>query len=100
MYIVLAAIVEGKQKYTKETTNNVHLSTVILDVDSVPANSKKSTQLWVNFEGSDHLIAVLSKQIPQFALDVGFAKNSKIEFFIKGGGIVHLNGYEGMDNEK
>lgn len=73
----------------------MHLSTTIFDVDTVPANSKKTTQLWVDFEGSDHLIAVVSRLIPQVSLDVGFAKDSKVTFFVKGEGEVHLNGYEG-----
>lgn len=72
----------------------------LLDIDSVPPNNKKSTQVWIELNGTNHLIANLSRQIPQLAMDIGFSKQSIVAFFLKGPGNVYINGlYAGSTDD-
>lgn len=82
---------------------DVHLSAAILDIDSVPTKSKKTTQVLVAKEGKSEdpfedglLIANLCRQNSQFPLDIGFSEGERVCFAIKGvaTAIVHLSGYE------
>lgn len=56
------------------------------------------TQVWVEADNQKHLIANLSRQMPQYAPDLGFQKGATIAFFITGAGDVHLNGYQVLDD--
>lgn len=87
----------------------MHLSAAILDLNSVPANSKQTTQVLVAKEDESEdpfedglLIANLCRQNSQFPLDIGFSAGEHVSFAIKGcsTAIVHLSGYqdENMDD--
>lgn len=52
----------------------------------------------VSVNGSDKLLAILNKTMSQFAMDVGFEKGTEFEFFVKGDGQVHINGYMGPND--
>lgn len=73
---------------------DLHVSAAVLDVESLPKNSKKGVQLWFENEIGMHLVCNLSHQTPQFGLDIGFSKSECVTFYTKGGpGTVYLHGY-------
>lgn len=74
-------------------TKNVHLSTAIVDVDSLPANSRNHTQVWAAKDGNHHLLAHLTRENPHCFLDCGFSQQQTLTLFVKGPGNVHINGY-------
>lgn len=87
----------------QEFSTDLHVSAVVLDVDSIPTNNKKGVQLWIEHKDSQILVANLSRQTPQVALDIGFSKDEKVVFITKGEGDIHLHGYfapeDGNDDE-
>ncbi|XP_031636136.1 uncharacterized protein LOC116349023 isoform X1 [Contarinia nasturtii] len=80
-------------------SGDLHLSTILLDCEMLPSSYKKMTQVWVDFNKKEHLIANLCRQTSQLAIDIGFIKGESVSFFVKGDGDVYINGYITNDNE-
>lgn len=78
---------------------DLHVSAAVLDVESLPPNSKKGVQCWVEYGGKSNLITNLSRAIPQFSLDIGFSKGETVIFHTKGQGNVYLHGYFVSDGD-
>lgn len=88
------SIVPGEKhpiKFVKET----HISAAVLDDSSMSNNNKKSIQLWLSDdENAEYLIACLSKQTPQFPMDLGLSVGETLTFFTKGNDVpVYISGY-------
>lgn len=97
LFIGLAMTVKPDKRLVYTTKRNLNITNVLLDVEQVAANCKKTTQLWVEMNKEQYLIANLSRQMPQYAPDIGFEKDLQIVFFTKGGSDVHVNGYIEFD---
>lgn len=74
-------------------STDVHLSGAVLDTEKLQPNSKKTIQLWIEHDNKETLIGNLCRNTSQIALDIGFSKNEKVIFSVKGVGNVHLHGY-------
>lgn len=84
---------QPKKRYSQLTKYELHVSGVVLDLNSLATNTKKPVQVWVGLGEHEHLIANLCRQTTQFSLDIAFNKGEKVVFFTNGSGTVHLHGY-------
>lgn len=89
----LGLSLERNEKSVQNFATDLHISAVVLDLESLPTNAKKGVQVWVEHENKQYLITNLCRQTSQFTLDIGFSKGERVTFFTKGQGNVHLHGY-------
>ncbi|KAH8359483.1 hypothetical protein KR093_006971 [Drosophila rubida] len=74
------------RKYTQTIVKSFHISGAALDVGDV-------AKLYITADKNKFIVATLSKNIPQMALDLNFCKGDKIMFQTTGDASVSLIGY-------
>lgn len=90
---ILGLVLDSDDYLDQTLETDLHISGVVLDLESLSSNSKKAVQVWIGSDGKNHLIANLCKQTSQFLLDIGLSKDEKVIFFKKGMGNVYFHGY-------
>lgn len=91
---------DSSKRYDENFATDVHVSAAVLDALSLPKNSKKDVQVWVEKPNGETLIANLCRETKQIPLDIGFSKSENVTFFTKGeSGTVYLHGYFVSDDE-
>lgn len=87
---------EPLKRYTQNVAESFHISQASIDITSV-AQETNPTQLILEFESNDFLLATLSKnaKIYQVPLDLNFQKGDHVSFRTVGPGIIHLSGKHG-----
>lgn len=86
------------KRYAHKTKTDLDLANVVLDVQTISANAKKVTQVWMEIDKNRHLLANLWRNNPQFSIGVGLSKDQTIVFYTNGVGDVHLTGHTSTDN--
>lgn len=84
---------EPQKRYTQIVAESFHISQATIDISSV-AQESTPTQIVLEFESNDYLLATLSKnaKIYQVPLDLNFQKGDHVSFRTVGPGTIYLTG--------
>lgn len=96
--MILALKVEEGRRFGHTTSGDLHITSINLDLETLPNGAKKNTQLWLEHDGKANLCATLGRQFPNQTIDIAFRKGEAFTVFTKNAGDVYIHGYVGGED--
>uniref|UniRef100_A0A6B2E5I1 peptidylprolyl isomerase n=1 Tax=Phlebotomus kandelakii TaxID=1109342 RepID=A0A6B2E5I1_9DIPT len=101
--MVFGLVLTPNKKYSQTVEKDYQLSNAALDTDTCGPEKSK---LMVTVDKNTLLLCTLSKENPQYSLDLQLSKGQKVAFCSIGSGTIHLVGYmlpdmeDGLDDDE